>query len=80
MKFVVYHQTGNEFCTQCGRKIEEPYVKLIQNRWAKPNLCKKCIKELLRQIETGESPDETKKKVIVLKPETISKNSWMSNF
>ncbi len=80
MKFEVYYPTGNEFCIQCGNRINEPYVKLNQNRWAKPKLCKQCIKELLKQIETGELPEETKKKVLVLKPETITKNSWMTNF
>lgn len=77
MKFEVYHQTGNEFCTNCGEQIKEPYIKLNQNRWAKPKLCKNCIKQLLKQIETGESPDETKNKEIVYTPQTISKNSWM---
>jgi hypothetical protein len=37
MKFQVYIPTGNEFCIQCGNQINEPYVKLNQNRWAKTN-------------------------------------------
>ena len=80
MKFEVYYPTGNEFCVQCGNKITKPYIKLNQNRWAKPKLCKTCIKELLKQIETGELPDEIRRKTIIQTPNTITKNSWMTNF
>jgi hypothetical protein len=76
MKFEVTYPSNETFCAQCGDQIVSPYLKLIQNRWAKPNLCRTCLIEFLRQIETGKLPDEQRRKIIV-KYETISKNSHL---
>lgn len=78
MKFRLYHPTGTEFCTNCGDQIKEMYLKLDQNRWAKPKLCYSCMKEIIEHIETGKEIDETKKKVIVYDNLSLNKNSWMS--
>jgi len=77
MKFEIYHPTGNEFCIQCGDKIETAYIKLNQNRWAKPKLCLKCLSDFVVAIQTGNIP-ERDRKVIVQKIEIIQKNSWMA--
>ncbi len=78
MKFEVKYPTDKDFCTQCEEQISECYLKLEQNRWTKLNLCVNCLRELLKQIETGKLP-ERNKKVIVYKPSTLNKNSWMGN-
>jgi len=40
MTFEIFWATGNEQCTNCKENINkgEPYLKLLQNRWAKPCL------------------------------------------
>jgi hypothetical protein len=77
-KFIVEWATGNEICVNCAEKIEDRFVRLHQNRWAKPCLCKKCLKDLLKKLD-GEIVEEPKKK-IVYNENTITKNSWMTNF
>lgn len=80
MKFQIMLDSGNEFCTQCGRQIQEHYLQLNQNRWAKPKLCIKCLKEFVEQIETGKTPEPRERKTIIYDIPKVSKSSWMSNY
>lgn len=76
MKYEIFYPTGNEFCIQCGEQIKEPYIKLNQNRWAKPKICVNCLKGFVESIEQHK-PMPEKKSEIIFKPSTINKNSWM---
>ena len=86
MKFELCWGTGNEFCLNCGDQIKpnKPYMKLFQNRWAKPRLCKGCMKEMcdnMDRMENGELiiKKEPRKEIIedVIK---VSGNGWMQNY
>jgi len=79
MKFEVFWATGNEVCTNCGEEIrDERFVRLLQNRWAKPSLCISCLRELL-DIALGKAiPENTGKNIKeIVEVTSISKNGWM---
>jgi hypothetical protein len=79
-KFEINWGTGNEICVNCAEKIGyEMFVRLEQNRWAKPCICKVCLKELL-DIINGKLIEQKPKKKIVYDVNSVSKNSWMTNF
>jgi len=86
MKFELFWGTGNEFCNECRKNIKsgEPYLKLIQNRWAKPILCEKCMEEFLNNIKkmkNGEIIIKKEPKIhIIQEVAKISSNSWMQNY
>jgi len=86
MKFELFWGTGNEFCNECKRKIEirEPYLKLMQNRWAKPILCEECLEKFssdMKRMKNGEVIIKKEPKIhIVQEVQKISKNGWMENY
>ena len=51
--FEIFWALGSENCSNCKELITkgDPYLRLIQNRWAKPCLCKMCMLELFRKME-----------------------------
>jgi len=65
-------------------KENERFMQLIQNRWAKPRVCKKCLREMLMALEDPneerESDEEKKRLTIIENIPQVSKNGWMANF
>lgn len=82
-KFELKGGTGNEQCVNCAETIKnnEKYLKLEQNRWAKPCLCKSCFNKLHISMNSDVPIVYPKpKKKITYKIETTSRNAWMSNW
>ena len=80
-KFQIMWATGNEQCVNCTEKIQQgkPYIRLLQNRWSQPAICKECLEELIK-IMNGEQTEMKRQKNKIVTRSYLSNNGWMGGW